>query len=136
MWSAAPSQLLNRAALLLAAVFCVALLAADVRLGEPEDLWWWLLALIVLAWQSGPVLLAAILVRASRSRAGQFLFLSLAVAFCAVTADVVVAVLRSTRSTAAVALVFAPLYLYLALLLVVIVAGLLGWRARDSWLRD
>jgi hypothetical protein len=126
---------LNRTAKWFALGALAGMLAADMRLGNPSDPSWWLLALIFLPWEFGPVLLAALLVNASRTAAGQWLFFLLMIAFILASAETYREVLVSTSSTASVALVIYPLGLYAAFLVVAAIAALCGWRTRPDFPR-
>lgn len=109
----------------------VGVLLADIYLGSPSSPEWWLIMPFALAWQAGPILLAAACAALSRTEDGQRGFLLLACLFLLATGWTYYEVLSSTSSTASIALVFMPLYLYGAWLLTAVVAGMFGWHARD-----
>jgi hypothetical protein len=115
------------------AVAVLALFVAELAylgsLDEPS-------ALLFLGWEAGPILLALIYANASRSRGGQILFLVLAALFMAHAAFIHYDVMRSTSSTAPVALFFYPLLEYPVWLIVLGVAFAAEWRAREAWLKE
>jgi hypothetical protein len=130
--SKGPSSALRRAAKGLAAASCLAILVVDMHMGSPGDPGWWALALVFLAWQAGPILLAAACAAGSRNLAGQISFLLFGAVLALSTAWAYRDILRSTSSTAAVGLFFFPLYQYAAWLIFTAIAALLGWSALDS----
>jgi hypothetical protein len=131
-----PSPLLRRTAKWLALLAVLGLVAVAAYMGSPGDPEWWLAAPIFIAWQAGPILLATACAHASRDVAGQRIFLLLAFAFIVYTTFVYADVLRSTNSTAAVALAFYPLFEYPAWVLVFGIASAFRWRYREDWLKD
>jgi hypothetical protein len=133
---AEPSPLLQRVATWLPFLALIFLLGSSVLLGSPDEPGWWIVAAIVVAWQAGPIGLASVCACASRERAGQILFLLLAIAFLIFAAFVQVDAMQSASSTASVALILYPLFEYATWVAVILAAALLGWRARDGWVMD
>jgi hypothetical protein len=129
------SPALNRMAAWLIVAAGIAILAAGIRLGTPSDPYWWLNSLIFVPWELGPVLLAGLCAQASRTAAGQWLFLLMTIAFILFGADVYRDVMTSTNSTAPVALALYPFILYGVFLVVATVAALCGWRTRPDFPR-
>jgi len=125
------SNSLRKLAKRLALACGAVMLLTDIYLGSPSNSEWWLMIPLVLAWQAGPILLAAACAALSRTQNGQIVFLLLAGLFVLVTGWTYYAVLTSTSSTAPIALVFTPIYLYGAWLVTVVVAAIFGWHARD-----
>jgi hypothetical protein len=126
------SRALDRVAAWLALGACAGSVGADLWLGSPGDPDWWLVGLLIIPWQLGPLLLAAHFARRSRTRLGQWLFLLLLAAFILVAADAYRDVMTSANSTAAVALVIYPFALYAAFLVVTAAVALAGWRTRSG----
>jgi hypothetical protein len=125
-----PSRASTRIAQALALLSCVALLAADMHLGTPGELGWWFGVVFFLAWEIGPILLAAFCVSLSPTFRSQLIFLLLEAAFMTDTARACYAVIAFPYSLASLDLIFGPLWLYIAWLAVVVAAVCFGWRAR------
>ena len=126
-----PSDRLRSVANWFALACCLAILAGDAVLGSSASLEWWLRMLLYLPWQAGPILLAAACAALSRDSVGQRVFLLLAALLAALTAWTYYSVVTSTSSTAPIALLVWPLFLYAGWLATVIVAAIFGWRARS-----
>jgi hypothetical protein len=100
------------------------------------------LSLLFLPFYLGSAAAAAMLVKASRTRLGAWVFLAVEAVVVASTPGAFVwAKVMADRDlwTAAGASMFmafvVPVYQYAAVLVVFVLAFLLGWRARDSWLK-
>lgn len=105
---------IDRIAFALAAVAALALAALMLALGDPARPGWWPPAAGFFLWAAGPFALPA---WAARRRQGWFAatMLTALVAVIAVDAVAYRAMLRSQSSTAALALLFVPLWEWLAL---------------------
>jgi uncharacterized membrane protein YgdD (TMEM256/DUF423 family) len=102
--------------------------------GEPGHLWWWAGALPLVLWVIAPAI-APYLIAARKSRRwfsiAMFLFLIASTIFSGVIyCD---ALLLSSSSTAALVMVFIPLYQWMALaFLLLICLGVTAWLARHG----
>jgi hypothetical protein len=113
-------------------VTVIALVALMLYAGSPTDLWWWAGALPLGLWVIGPAA-APYLLAARRSRRWfsitMLLYLAASSSLSGVAYDA--AFFRSSSSTAALVMVFVPLYQWLALaLLLLICLGTAAWLTR------
>lgn len=128
-----PSPRLVRAAkgigLGYAALAVIAVLPWDA-LDEPEI---WPFIPFLLLWYVGPVLAAALLVKASRLLTGQRTFLGVEAVLVVFPILFVMPQLWPDSGRGALWLIVLPVYQYAFLALVWLLAMLMGWRARDGW---
>lgn len=127
-----PVDLARRAGL----VFAALLLIYYGMVAEGGDVL--LSVLLFTPFQVGPVAIAALLARASRSRAWAWLFLAveLALILLAVGFFVDVRINRDHWTAVGGAMflgIFGPLYEYGAMLALLALAWLVGWRPREDW---
>ena len=116
--------------------FGLACLAIRGAIDAPDALF---VAPFFWAWQVGPALISAVLVKAARTRAGAWLLVIAEALIVVSTAWLLVdmQVNREQWTAAGAAMLLAlygPFYQYVAVIVIFALASLLGWRAREEWL--
>lgn len=102
--------------------------AATLKAGEPEHLWWWALALPMLAWMVSPGAAAYFIAAERRSKPRLFVMVLYFAAF-ALTAAVgyYEGLISPQSSTASLITIFLPLYQWGAFLMVLLLLALFEW---------
>lgn len=110
-----------------------ALAALMLYAGEPDQLWWWPFALPFGGWIIGPAVVPYLLARWLRARRGfaEAMLVFLSVSSASAASVYHHAFFVSTSSTAALAMIFVPLWQWVGLMFVAMVSGVaLAWLER------
>lgn len=110
-----------------------ALTALMLYAGEPAELWWWLLAAPFGIWIIGPSLMPYVLARWIKRRRFVYVMLAFLALSSAWSAAVYYQAFVWVSSTAALVMIFAPLYQWIALACVGLLSiGVVKWLDRSG----